>query len=416
MGLLHLILSVNSLSMIAGMGGIRTATMYLTAEELGKGSYGNLADVLRTAFRYSLICSLSAAFITLLAAPWIAGHWIGNPAAAGTIRLCMLFLPVICLGGVLSGIYTAKKQVLFLAGVEIAEQFLSITVTAALLLFFAKADPVKACQAVVSGSGIGAVFCILVLSFSLQLPGSTHCKCPQMRLRLRAAAFPLALGDMLRTGLGALENLIVPKRLALFAGTTSALADFGRITGMVFPIITFPGCLLFGLCEILVPETAQYKQERNCCKIRRLSSGALKAAFCYGIVTTAILLLGADGIGECVYNSPQVGNMVRLYAPLIPMLYCDMVTDAMTKGLGQQKICLRYNIFTSALDIIFLFLLLPKFGLAGYYFSFAITHGINFCLSLRRLLMLVNTCSSSVPTLSKKTISNERELYYDLRP
>lgn len=415
MGLLHLILSVNSLSMIAGMGGVRTATMYLTAEELGKGSYGSLADVLHSAFRYSLICSLSAACITMLAAPWIAEHWIGNPTATGAIRLCMLFLPVICLGGVLSGIYTAKKQVLFLAGVEIAEQFLSITVTAVLLLFFAKADPIKACQAVVSGSGIGAVFCILVLSFSLHLP-SRRCECPQMRLRLRAAALPLALGDMLRTGLGALENLIVPKRLALFAGTTSALADFGRITGMVFPIITFPGCLLFGLCEILVPEMAQYNQEHNGCKIRKLSFGALKAALCYGIITTVILLLGADSIGVRIYKSPQVGNMVRLYAPLVPMLYCDMVTDAMTKGLGQQKFNLRYNIFTSALDTIFLFLLLPKFGLAGYYFSFAITHGINFCLSLRRLLMLVNTCSSSVPTLSKNAISNERELYYDSRP
>ena len=34
-GLLQLVMSVGSLAMVAGMGGIRTATMYLTAEELG---------------------------------------------------------------------------------------------------------------------------------------------------------------------------------------------------------------------------------------------------------------------------------------------------------------------------------------------------------------------------------------------
>ena len=34
-GLLQLVMSVGSLAMVAGIGGIRTATIYLTAEELG---------------------------------------------------------------------------------------------------------------------------------------------------------------------------------------------------------------------------------------------------------------------------------------------------------------------------------------------------------------------------------------------
>ena len=36
LGLLQLTMSVGSLAMIAGIGGIRTAAMYLTAEELGR--------------------------------------------------------------------------------------------------------------------------------------------------------------------------------------------------------------------------------------------------------------------------------------------------------------------------------------------------------------------------------------------
>jgi O-antigen/teichoic acid export membrane protein len=60
----------------------------------------------------------------------------------------------------------------------------------------------------------------------------------------------------------------------------------------------------------------------------------------------------------------------------------------MTKGLGQQKANVRYNIFTSLLDVIFLFLLLPRYGMGGYYFSFLITHLLNFLLSLRRLIKI----------------------------
>ena len=70
------------------------------------------------------------------------------------------------------------------------------------------------------------------------------------------------------------------------------------------------------------------------------------------------------------------------------MLYCDAITDAMTKGLGQQKACVRYNILTSAMDVTFLYILLPKYGMEGYFVSFLVTHLVNFLLSLRRLLKI----------------------------
>ena len=70
------------------------------------------------------------------------------------------------------------------------------------------------------------------------------------------------------------------------------------------------------------------------------------------------------------------------------MLYCDAIVDAMTKGLGQQKICVRYNIITSAMDVALLFILLPRYGMEGYFFSFLVTHLLNFLLSVRLLMKL----------------------------
>ena len=72
------------------------------------------------------------------------------------------------------------------------------------------------------------------------------------------------------------------------------------------------------------------------------------------------------------------------------MLYSDAITDAMTKGLGQQTACVRYNILTSAMDVAFLFILLPRYGMMGYFISFLVTHLLNFLLSLRRLLKTAN--------------------------
>ena len=77
--------------------------------------------------------------------------------------------------------------------------------------------------------------------------------------------------------------------------------------------------------------------------------------------------------------------MLQLYALLAPMLYCDAITDAMTKGLGQQKACVQYNIITSIMDVAGLYILLPSYGMTGYYISFLISHLTNFLLSLGRL-------------------------------
>ena len=60
----------------------------------------------------------------------------------------------------------------------------------------------------------------------------------------------------------------------------------------------------------------------------------------------------------------------------------------MIKGLGQQKASVRYNILTSGMDVMILFVLLPKYGIEGYYFSFLITHLLNFFLSIRRLVWI----------------------------
>ena len=108
----------------------------------------------------------------------------------------------------------------------------------------------------------------------------------------------------------------------------------------------------------------------------------------YGVFFCGVLYLLSEELCMGLYHNQEAGKYLRLYALLIPMLYCDAITDAMTKGLGQQKICVRYNILTSALDVIFLYFLLPKYGMMGYFFSFTVTHLLNFALSLQRLLKI----------------------------
>jgi stage V sporulation protein B len=150
----------------------------------------------------------------------------------------------------------------------------------------------------------------------------------------------------------------------------------------------FPACILYALAELLIPELARCNAAESRSRISYLVRRSLKIALLYGLFFAGLLVLLSEPLCLKLYGSPEAALYLRLYGLLIPMLYCDAITDAMIKGLGQQKACVRYNILTSALDVAFLFLLLPKYGMDGYFISFLITHLINFFLSLRRLLRI----------------------------
>ena len=334
-------------------------------------------------------------------APQIAANWIGDIRTVGAIRLFAAFLPVSCLCGVMVGYFTAANRIGTLAAVEVAEQLFSMAVTMTVLTLWAGNDPARACQSVILGSGISGCLTLGCLVILRMAEGVKSAPRIPVRSRLMQSAVPLALADDLKAGISTTENLMVPKRLALYPGTEDPLAAFGTVCGMVFPVLMFPAAILYGLAELLIPELARCAAAGSNRRIRYLVKRSLRVAMLYGCLFCGLEYLLSQELCMSLYGNQEAGRYLRLYSLLIPMLYCDAITDAMTKGLGQQKACVRYNIITSSMDVVLLFLLLPKYGMMGYFFSFLVTHLLNFVLSLRRLLKIVgNVLSSGVPILA----------------
>lgn len=387
-GLLQLVLSVGSMAMVAGMAGIRTATMYLTAEELGRNRRGNVTWVLSGCILYSILCSATVGIAVYMFAPFIAETWIRNPDTLEAVRLFAVFLPVNCLTGVMVGYFTGAKRIGTLAAVEVAEQICSMACTMLLLSFWAGHNAEKSCQAVIMGSAAGACLTLTsLIILRLLEPPLTDKRIPVAK-RLANTAVPLALADDLRTGITTVENLMVPRRLALYPGSLTPLAAFGTVCGMVFPVLMFPAAILFGLTELLIPELARCNAAGSKQRISHLVQKSLRVAMLFGTVCAGVLFLTAKELCNALYGSAEAGIYLKWFAPLAVLLYCDAVTDAMIKGLGQQKASVCYNILTNTMDVAFLYVLLPNYGILGYFISFLVTHVINFILSIRRLLKI----------------------------
>jgi len=76
-----------------------------------------------------------------------------------------------------------------------------------------------------------------------------------------------------------------------------------------------------------------------------------------------------------------VGFLLQALSPIVPFMYLDSISDGILKGLDQQVFSFRTAIFDSAIRIILVMILLPKFGLWGFigimYFSNFLTCFLN---------------------------------------
>ena len=385
-GLLQLILSVNLLALTLGAAGGRTTAMYLTADALGRKRTADADRILSGCFIYSIICSGAVSAALYLLSPAISEGWIGTREALSALRTWAAFLPVICLTGVMTGYFTAANRIGTLAAVEVAEQLFSIAVTVFSLSRIAELNRSQACRAVVLGSCLGSILslgCLMALYGVRGQPGTSRIKTAGPILR---CALPMAVADDLKAGISAVENLMVPRRLALFTGIADPLASFGRISGMVFPVMMLPSAILSSLAEVLIPELARCSAVGSRNRIRYLVRRNHRAALVYGLCWGGLLYLLAEPLCARLYPGENISPLMKRFALLVPMLYCDLLADAMTKGLGQQAACARYSVISNVLDVALMFVLLPKFGLDGYYWSFTLTHALNFALSLRKTL------------------------------
>ena len=390
LGLLQLISTVGLFAMLVGTSGVRVAAMYLSAEEFGHRRIGGVRLAISSCLRYGLLISSIAGIALFFLADFFAVSLLTDTRAALSLRVMGALLPFSCLCGIMTGYFTACSRIRQLVLIEIAERLVCMAITIALLFTWAKGDLERSCCAITLGSSLGAIFdfALLYLMYRRDMQKVSPPKENlHMKKRLLRLCVPLALNDYLRSGLNTAEQLLIPYGLARYGGsTTQALAAYGTIHAMVFPILMFPAAVLSSVSDLLVPELSRCRAMGRNLRIIDLTDKCLRLCTLFASAVAGFIFLNAQQLGLLIYDSADAGIYLKVFAPMILMLYLDAIVDGMLKGLAEQISCVRYNTFTSILDVAFLILLLPHWGIGGYVFSFLVTHAINLWLSLQRLL------------------------------
>ena len=386
-GLWQLVMSVGSFSATLAISGIRFTTTRLVSEELGSGADAGAA--VGRCLTYSAVFGCGACLLLFSFAEPIGFLWVGDARTVLSLRIIAFTLPLISPSCVLNGYFIASGQAWKSAAVQIAEQLVNVGCVMLFLSAAPEGDLEQCCAAIARGNLLADAISLALVAvlYLLSRPRRELQRlAPGLTGRMLRLALPLALSAYARTGLTTLENLLVPRKLRSAGfSADAALSGYGTITGMVFPIIGFPSCLLTALAELTVPELTAAQVRGDHARIRRTVARLLRLTLGFSLAAAAILWLFADGLGQRIYHNAEVGRYIRIFALLVPIMYLDIVTDGCLKGLGLMLRSMSFNVSEACIGILLVVTVLPRRGLPGYIFVLFLCEIYNFTLSITQL-------------------------------
>ena len=391
-GLFQLIASVNALLATFAISGIRFTSTRLVSEELGLGRPHGAVGAVGCCLAYASFFGTAAFTLMFFGAEKIGFLWIRDARTVLSLRMLSLCMPFVSLSSVFSGWFIANRKVVQASVIQILEQLINIGCA---MLFLAKVEGgnLEQCCAAIAKSNVIADGCSFALSLltylALKPTGKPDVEVLGLGSRMLKIALPLGLSAYARVSLTSLENLLIPRKLRLSGmSAQAALSGYGVIGGMVFPVITFPSCILAAAAELSISELTAAQVSVDMPRVRSTVKSLLKASLVFSLAVGLFMFCMSEELCVAVYKSLEAGRYIRIFAFLIPIMYMDIITDGCLKGLGQMLHSMIFNVCEAALGVIFVIILIPRYGLGGYIFILFFCECFNFCLSMSRLIWI----------------------------
>ena len=392
MGLYQLIFSVFLLAVTLSTSGISLAVTRLVTAALASHREARVRSTVARCFAFCLGLSLTISLLLFFGADLAARRFLHDPQAAPCLRILGLGLPFMSLCTCMKGYFLAVEESLSTSLADLLEQLLTIGATVGLFAWLGPQSIQAACLAAMLASTLGeftsfAVSWVLCRrSLRRHTPREKE-PAPGVLHGMTHIALPCTLSSAARSALNTGENLLIPRQLERFGlGAGAALGQYGLLQGMALPMLYFPSSFLTGFASLLIPRLARDRELSRPRSVAHVTERALAATLLFGYFFGAVFAFFGETWGLLFYASPEAGTFLRLLAPLVPLLYLDVVTDSLLKGLDQQFNSMKYNFADSALRVSLVLLLLPRYGMDSYLAILYLSSALNVTLSVRRLL------------------------------
>ena len=396
MGLYQLIFSIFMLTVTLSTSGISLAVTRMVTAAIA----GNKREVIRSTvarcFAFCLSISTGISLCLFFLSDFAATTFLGNPQAAPCLRVLGFGLPFMSLCTCMKGYFLAVDESLCTAASDTLEQILTILATVFLFWHFAPQGIEAACFAAMVASTLGEATAFLVSwsAYRHSLKRNT----PKERKKskgvlkgLSHSALPCTLSSAAKSLLNTGENLLIPRELRKFGLSYSrSLSQYGLLQGMAMPMLFFPSSFLTSFASLLIPKISKEREQGHRKAVAYIAGKSIRSALAFGMFFAAIFIAFGENWGDAFYHSSAAGEYLKVLAPIVPLIYLDVVVDSLLKGMDEQFNSMKYNFSDSLIRVVLILCFLRFFGMESYVCILFFSTIFNAALSLHRLLKVTN--------------------------
>jgi Membrane protein involved in the export of O-antigen and teichoic acid len=397
-GLLQLIFSVYMMALLFVVTGINVAVTRLIAEEGGRVSFPVSKALIVRAITVSFLFSIPAFLFLFFGSDYMGSVWLEDERTIFPLKLLAVGMPFAGVSACFKGYFYAVGKITRSASSQAVELTIQILITAYILDYFMAGGPEYSCAAVALGITVAELAsCMYVLTLFRFEQKSSDGRISEIFFQKRIMkmllyiSFPVSISALVRSGLRMMENLMIPIGFEQYGYTRKlALEKYGKIHGMVMPILMFPSSVILAFSVLLIPEISEANSLNHKKRVRYSVNRSLQLTSILSILTAGIFAAFSEKLGLAIYNSAECGALMKYMAPLIPLIYLDIVVDELLKGLNLQVSSLKYNMLDAVIKIVLIYYVLPLRGLPGLIFVLYVSNSVNILFSMRKLLKATN--------------------------
>lgn len=389
MGIYQLIAPVSAFAFSLTASGLQTAVSKLVAGEPSTRDYKFSYRIVMAGFLLSGLLSAACTAVVYSRSEWIASALLLEPRCAPLLRILALSFPFGALHAIVNGYFYGIKQTKIPALTQLTEQFIRVGSVYAIFLLAAADHRRLQISSAVIGLVLGEIVSLMISLaaiyhrfYRVALPAGTAGLTPSLLLhapsrhkegirnlsgRLLTLAVPLSLGRIIVNLLQSVEAVYIPEALRCYGMNSSdALGVYGILTGMALPLILFPSALIGSVCVLLLPTVSEAQAAGNKLAVKRARDKTLLYCSLFGAFCTVFFLLTGSLAGNLLFHSPMAGSFIRTLSFICPFLYLSSTMSSILNGLGKTGVTFLLNILCLSIRLLFVFLLVPVYGIRGY--------------------------------------------------
>lgn len=381
-GLYQLVMPLYMFFLYLTGGGITITLSKIAAEKKALGKLKELYKTVRVLCLFELLWSTIITLIVIIFAKFLSSNILSDARTLyGILAFCPALI-VVSISSVIKGVFYGLQRVMEPALIDIIEKAFRIGV-----LYFVVSITSKFGMEFSAGGAIFSMTCAELLSlillysfykrYSLKNPGYGKCDNGfQLIFNVLKLSIPLGLNGILSTLFGTIITVLIPQRLqAAGIPYETSLSLLGKLQGMALNIAFYPAIIIGSLNILLIPSISEAVTFKKNHIINHRINIALKIASITAFSSAVLMFAIPLRLGEFFFKDPAVGELLRVLAPFLPIVYIESVSFALLNGLGKQKSLLINSTILSIFDLIilYIFLAIPSVNVKGYAVDFALS-------------------------------------------